>query len=90
MSESFLTLQYNIDMSIVNLLNNRNVSYDEKIGLKMEKFPYPPYKVDAFIAVIQKLLPLLVMLGFLLWSMLIVRDIVHEKELRLRVWLVQA
>lgn len=86
-AESFLTLQYSVDMAIIEAIKNDSYGPDELIDLQMERFPFPPYKTDSFITIIQTLFPLLVMLGFYLCSMLMVRDIVYEKEQRLKVLL---
>lgn len=84
-AESFLTLQYSIDMAIIEVIKNDSIRPDDMVDLQLERFPFPPYKTDPFVMIVQRLLPLLIMLGFFLWPMLIVRDIVCEKEQRLKV-----
>ena len=47
--EGFLQIQKSIDMALISHFN----SSVNTIGLKFERFPFPPYTDDKFIAVIQ-------------------------------------
>ncbi len=51
---------------------------------KINRFPYPEYLQDGFLYAIQFGLPLLLMLSFLFTALNITREIVHEKERRLK------
>lgn len=84
LEEGFLALQYAIDMSILELSSNRSFSASS-VSLSMRRFPYPPYVDDNFVLVIQQQLPFIIMLSFVFSSMQIVRDLVHEKEQKLKV-----
>ena len=91
--EGFLSLQHNIDIAIIKQLNLtadddriKKPSLDD-IKLKLKRFPYPPYRNDYFVLVIQQQLPLILMLSFVYSALSIVKDVVHEKERKLKVWL---
>ena len=49
------------------------------------RFPYPPWRDDNFVMVIQNQLPLLLMLSFVFSMLQIVKDVVHEKERKIKV-----
>ena len=83
MSEGFLTIQKSIDWVITDMASNASTS--SGIDLKLKRFPYPPYLSDNFVLVIQQQLPLVIMLSFVFCSMQIVKDLVHEKEQKLKV-----
>lgn len=53
--------------------------------LKLRRMPYPPYNDDPFVIVVQNQLPLLLMLSFVFIALNIVKDVVHEKEKRIKV-----
>ena len=57
----------------------------DDIKLKVKRFPYPPYLNDNFVLVIQQQLPLILMLSFVYSALSIVKDVVHEKERKLKV-----
>jgi len=52
--------------------------------VKLQRFPYPSYTKDGFLFAIQFGLPLLLLLAYIYTTMTIVRNIVHEKERRLK------
>ena len=93
--EGFLSLQHNIDIAIIKQLNL--TAYGDKvkaskpslddIKLKVKRFPYPSYIDDNFVLVIQQQLPLILMLSFVYSALSIVKDVVHEKERKLKVCL---
>ena len=89
--EGFLSLQHNIDIAIIKQLKltanddgTKKPSLDD-IKLKLKRFPYPPYINDNFVLVIQQQLPLILMLSFVYSALSIVKDVVHEKERKLKV-----
>ena len=49
------------------------------------RFPYPPYTDDQYILVIEADLPLILMLGFMFATLITTRNVVLEKEKRLKV-----
>ena len=49
------------------------------------RFPYPPSRDDLFVVVLQNQFPLLVMLSFVFCALQICKDVVHEKERKIKV-----
>lgn len=78
--EGFLAIQNAVDRAI---LRYKNVSFSGDVI--MHRFPYPDYIKDNFILVIQQTLPLLLMLSLTVTALYITRDIVFEKERKLKV-----
>ena len=82
-SEGFLSVQRAIDLAIIK---NQNQSFNiQKFDISMRRFPYPKRLFDPFIVVIQGTLPLLLMLSLVYTALTIVKNIVHEKEHKLKV-----
>jgi ATP-binding cassette subfamily A (ABC1) protein 3 len=79
--EGFLAIQHAVDMAILKYRGEDTKS----LKVKMQRFPYPDYIEDNFIIVIQQTLPQLLMLSLIFTALCIVRDIVHEKERKLKV-----
>ena len=52
--------------------------------LTLERFPYPQYEEDGYLYAIQFGLPLLLMLSYMYSALTIVRNVVHEKERKLK------
>ena len=82
--KGFLTLQHAIDEGIVQALDPS--APQENVSVLMQRYPYPPYVEDFFIVALQSYLPLLILLSFIVTAPSIVKDIVIEKESRLKVW----
>ena len=74
--EGFLPLQLAIDKALIAQFNT-SIS-DVEIGLK--RFPFPPYNNDYFVAVIQAVFPLIIIISFIITVILTAKAIVHEKE----------
>ena len=83
MREGFLAIQQAVDKAIITALNPAFDQYG--VDVTLQRFPYPPYNDDAFVLVIQQQLPLVVMLSFVFIALQIVKDVVHEKERKLKV-----
>ena len=94
LEENFLPLQYGLDLAIIDAVlsasdpssrGGTNMSFDSSPWeMLMRRSPYPPFLLDNFVAVIQQELPLLIMLSFVFYAMQIVKDLVHEKENKLK------
>jgi hypothetical protein len=61
----------------------RLMELDDSIQLR--RHPYPPYNDDKFVLVIQQQFPLILILSFVLVALNVVKDVVHEKERKLKV-----
>lgn len=83
--EGFLSVQYAVDMAIVKSQLGSNRTDFPKVAINMRRFPYRDTIRDGFIIVIQNSLPLLLMLSLVYSALVIVKNIVHEKEKRLKV-----
>ena len=57
----------------------------KSINLELKRQPYPPYNKDLYVLVLQQQFPLVIMLSLVVMVLGIVRDIVLEKERRLKV-----
>ena len=80
----FLAIQHAVDVAIMKY------RYKGKIDMlnttvSVKRFPYPDYTHDNFVLVIQTSLPLLLMLSLIFTALNIVRDVVYEKEKKLKV-----
>ena len=80
--EGFLSLQHAVDFAIIKFKGNMA---DVNTIVSVKRFPYPDYIHDPFIVAIQTTLPLLLMLSLIFTALNIVRDIVYEKEKKLKV-----
>ena len=78
--EGFLSLQHAVDFAIIKYKGNIS-----DVDVSVKRFPYPDYIHDKFIVAIQSTLPLLLMLSLIFTALNIVRDIVYEKEKKLKV-----
>lgn len=80
--EGFLSFQHAVNFAIIKYKGNIQ---DLNTTVSVKRFPYPDYILDPFILVIQQSLPLLLMLSLKFTALNIVRDIVYEKEKKLKV-----
>ena len=55
------------------------------VNITFQRFPYPPYVGDRMVMTIEQKLPILLNMGFIFIALTIVKDLVHEKEHRLKV-----
>lgn len=80
--DGFLSLQHAVDFAIIKYKGNMA---DVKSIVSAKRFPYPDCTDDPLIIAIQTTLPLLLMLSLIFTALNIVRDIVYEKEKKLKV-----
>ena len=81
--EGFLALQHAVDEGIIYQLNTS--ADQDNVMVLLQRYPYPPYVQDAFVSALQSYLPLILLLSFIVTAPSIVKDIVIEKESRLKV-----
>ncbi|CAF1219331.1 unnamed protein product [Rotaria sordida] len=81
--EGFLTLQRAIDMGILNELNSTFNS--SNINIQLQRYPFPPYKEDNFVLVIQVWFPFLLIMSYIFAAINAVKNIVYEKEKGLKI-----
>jgi len=56
----------------------------QNVGVELKTFPYPTYTDDVFVIIIQTQLPFIIMLSFIVTAPVICRDVVLEKEKKLK------
>jgi len=83
--EGFLALQHAVDSELIDFVAANVTLKVPEVTMRLQRFPYPPYVHDSFVLVIQNQLPFIVLLSFIFFAMQIVRDLVYEKERRLKV-----
>lgn len=82
----FLALQQAIDMAILNQLNSTFDSSNYSINLR--RYPFPPFKADNFVLVIQVWFPFLLVMSYIFAAINTVKNIVYEKEGGLKVCII--
>jgi ATP-binding cassette subfamily A (ABC1) protein 3 len=83
--KGFLALQHAIDMEILNELNS---TFDRSsVNITLQRYPFPPYKADNFVLVIQVWFPFLLVMSYIFAAINTVKNIVYEKENGLKVCL---
>ncbi|KAA0192008.1 hypothetical protein HAZT_HAZT001559 [Hyalella azteca] len=80
--EGYLPLQHAIDMSIAELYSGGQ--RPPAVQVEMGRMPYPPYTDDKYLVALQAWLPLILLLSYLYPATNIVKNIVHEKEKKLK------
>jgi len=84
--EGFLAIQRAVDLQIMYELGGTLAEQElNDTDVQLKSFPYPPYLDDAFAAVLQSFLPVIVMLSFIVTAPVICKDVVLEKEKKLKV-----
>ena len=78
----FLAIQHAVDVAIMKYKGKIDIL---NTTVSVKRFPYPDYTHDNFVLVIQTSLPLLLMLSLIFTALNIVRDVVYEKEKKLKV-----
>ena len=80
----FLAIQHAVNVAIMKYrYKGKTDMLNTTVSVK--RFPYPDYTHDNFVLVIQTSLPLLLMLSLIFTALNIVRDVVYEKEKKLKV-----
>eukprot|EP00794_Sanderia_malayensis_P017576 gene17576-19328_t len=82
----FMPLQYAIDKAITKIHTNSLTSHTVNISQprNANQFPYPSYLQDRFISAVQSLMPLLFTLAFIYTATMIIKELVAEKQYRLK------
>ncbi|CAF0829832.1 unnamed protein product [Rotaria sordida] len=77
---AFIYLQNAIERAIIYLHTGKNVAY----GIQTQQMPYPCWINDKFVNSINRMLPLIMVLSWIFTVSMNVKDIVCEKEKRLK------
>lgn len=82
MSQGFLGVQHAVAKNFMkNLMPSQNLQLD----LQMCRYPFPPYLDDKFIMALQLFFPMIICFSFIYPAVNIVKNIVVEKEKKLKV-----
>ena len=81
--EGFLSIQRGLDTSIIHHFTGTNDAAD--VPFAVRRYPFPPYTYDPYLYVLQNNLPSAIVLSFLVMAPNICKDLVLEKERKLRV-----
>ena len=81
--DRFLLVQRAVDFSIMLELAGGSVLQD--INVLLKSFPHPPYNEDPFIQILQLQMPFLIIVSFIVTAAIICKDVVLEKEKKLKV-----
>jgi ATP-binding cassette subfamily A (ABC1) protein 3 len=79
----FLAVQRAVDLEIVRELNSTFNSSD--VNIELQRYPFPPFKADNFVLVIQVWFPFLLVMSYIFAAINTVKNIVYEKEKGLKV-----
>ncbi|CAF0889943.1 unnamed protein product [Didymodactylos carnosus] len=79
-SFGFIYLMNSLERAFISIQTNTSLGY----GVKTQQYPYPCYVNDKFINAVSRMLPLFMVLGWIFTVSMNVKDIVHEKEKRLK------
>ncbi|KAK3091888.1 hypothetical protein FSP39_023469 [Pinctada imbricata] len=87
--EGFLSLQNSINKAIFHAAVEGNntegkARLESLTDFTLRRHPFPPYNDDKFVLVLQQQFPLVLILSFVLVALSIVKDVVHEKERKLK------
>ena len=67
------------------LMREWNGVNTSSLSLKVQRMPYPPYISDPMVQILQKQMPLFLILSFILSVIQSTKNIVYEKERKLKV-----
>ncbi|XP_052266535.1 phospholipid-transporting ATPase ABCA3-like isoform X2 [Dreissena polymorpha] len=83
--EGFLAVQNAVNMAIIKVAERgTSPNMTPYADMSLIRHPDPAYNADNFILVIQQQFPLIIMLSFVLVALNVVKDVVHEKERKLK------
>lgn len=84
--EGFLAIQHAVDKAIMwHHAQTAAVSLLDSLSVLLKRFPYGPFIQDKFFLVLQNDFPLLLMLSFICFELIIINSISLEKERKLKV-----
>ncbi|XP_058536329.1 ATP-binding cassette sub-family A member 17-like isoform X1 [Ochotona princeps] len=83
--EGFLAIQHAVDKAIMwQHAQTAAVSLLDSLSVLLKRFPYGPFIQDKFFLVLQNDFPLLLMLSFICFELIIINSISLEKERKLK------
>lgn len=87
MSQGFLPVQHSIAMNTISymLSDLRKDVTNLSTNVEMNRYPYPHYIDDKFIVALQLFFPMIICFSFIYPAVNIVKNLVIEKEKRIKV-----
>ncbi|XP_077982530.1 phospholipid-transporting ATPase ABCA3-like [Glandiceps talaboti] len=86
--DRFLALQHALDYTIIKFQNeeSNDGTFQDMVDIRREvqRFPYPEWKVETFITTMQFLMPIMMCLALIYSAASITKELVLEKETRLK------
>lgn len=83
-NNGFLYVQHEINRAMASFRQPSTEYFYNRIRLAMQRYPFPPYQRSNFLFYLQIFFPLNFLLSFLSIALELTKDIVKEKELRLK------
>jgi len=84
--EGFLAIQRAVDLQIMYELGGTSAEQQlNSTVVRLKSFPYPPFFDDKFARLLKDILHIIVLLSFIIMAPIICKDIVLEKEKKLKV-----
>lgn len=80
----FLFIQHFISRAYAISQKPNSSKFYKQLNLKIQRFPYPPYNDDKFLFSLQFIFPIIMMISFIYPCVNLTKNIVLEKELRLK------
>ncbi|XP_077983290.1 phospholipid-transporting ATPase ABCA3-like [Glandiceps talaboti] len=85
--ERFLELQHAVDSTLIAMQSEQHTGSDDifnRIRREVQRYPYPEWKVETFISTMQFLMPIIMCLSLIYSAGVITKELVLEKETRLK------
>jgi ATP-binding cassette subfamily A (ABC1) protein 3 len=88
-SEGFVHLQNVVGEAVIRLMANPDMTdcdgvLQPEISVSMRQLPYPQYTIDIFLSIIVTILPFFVILAYIYSAGIFTKELVLEKETRIR------
>lgn len=80
----FLYLQYMVNKHLIESFTTVNAPQLGTNEIYMQKMPFPGYIEDTFVTTVQGTLPLFFVLAFILYVIMLTKNLVYEKEMKLK------
>ena len=82
--EGFLLIQHEITLAAAKVLQGAPSNTKEQFSFELARFPFPPYVSDLFLFALSFLFPAVIVFSFIYSSVNLTKNLVIEKEKRLK------
>ncbi|XP_077864744.1 phospholipid-transporting ATPase ABCA3-like [Saccoglossus kowalevskii] len=84
--DKFMELQHAVDYTIISFQSDEYGTGDYMVGIRREvqRYPYPEWRIETFITTMQFLMPIIMILSLIYSDASIVKELVLEKQTRLK------